>query len=137
MSNEPDYWSVQADPEAISATVASRNFSRILDAVEGGRRFVVERRGHYICELGPPRPPARRLSESVAVIRGRAPVLLDDGFADDFHGCWRADSPSRRARREEYVESVLASTAIVRRDTIVTGNRRHFDRVAGLSVVDF
>ena len=91
-----------------------------------------------------------------------------------FHGCWRADSPSRRARREEYVESVLAavpavpltlatmrafgqicarlsaagervptsdlliaSTAIVRRDTIVTGNRRHFDRVAGLSVVDF
>jgi hypothetical protein len=63
--------------------VASRNFSRILDAVEGGRRFVVERRGHYICELGPPRPPARRLSESIAVIRGRAPVLLDDGFADD------------------------------------------------------
>jgi predicted nucleic acid-binding protein len=91
-----------------------------------------------------------------------------------FHGCWRADSPSRRARREEYVESVLAavpavpltlatmrafgrigarlsaagerlptsdlliaSTAIVRQDTIVTGNRRHFDRVAGLSVVDF
>ena len=25
-----------------------------------------------------------------------------------FHGCWRADSPARRAQREEFVESVLS-----------------------------
>jgi tRNA(fMet)-specific endonuclease VapC len=25
-----------------------------------------------------------------------------------FHGCWRADSPARRARREEFVESILS-----------------------------
>lgn len=29
------------------------------------------------------------------------------------HGCWRADDPSRRARREEFVESVLAALPLV------------------------
>lgn len=29
------------------------------------------------------------------------------------HGCWRADSASRRARREEFVESVLAAIPVV------------------------
>jgi predicted nucleic acid-binding protein len=88
-----------------------------------------------------------------------------------FHGCWRADTPSCRARREEFVEAALAavlvvpvtlpvarvvgeldarlsaagqriptsdlliaSTALCRGDTIVTGNMRHFDRVRGLLV---
>jgi predicted nucleic acid-binding protein len=88
-----------------------------------------------------------------------------------FHGCWRADTPSRRASREEFVEAMLgaipvvpitlpiapvfgeidarlsargrriptsdlliASTALSRGDEIVTGNRRHFDRVPGLTV---
>ena len=27
------------------------------------------------------------------------------GAAELFHGCWRADSPSRRARREEWAAS--------------------------------
>lgn len=90
------------------------------------------------------------------------------------HGCWRADSPARRARREEFVESVLgvvpvlpitlpvmrlfaeidagltargerlptsdlliACSALAREDDVVTGNRRHFDRVPGLTVHDF
>ena len=30
-----------------------------------------------------------------------------------FHGCWRADSPSRRARREEFVEAVLGAVPVV------------------------
>jgi predicted nucleic acid-binding protein len=30
-----------------------------------------------------------------------------------FHGCWRADSPARRAQREEYVESVLSAIPAV------------------------
>ncbi len=28
--------------------------------------------------------------------------------AELFHGCWRADSPARRARREEFVEAILS-----------------------------
>lgn len=87
------------------------------------------------------------------------------------HGCWRAETPARRARRVEYVEAILAavpvvpitlaiarvfgqldaqlsaaglriptsdlliaSTALLRGDEIVTGNVRHFDRVPGLTV---
>lgn len=30
-----------------------------------------------------------------------------------FHGCWRADSSQRRARREEFVEAVLAAVPVV------------------------
>lgn len=29
------------------------------------------------------------------------------------HGCWRADSAPRRARREEFVESILAAIPVV------------------------
>ena len=29
------------------------------------------------------------------------------------HGCWRADSPARRARREEFVEAVLSALPVV------------------------
>ena len=30
-----------------------------------------------------------------------------------FHGCWRADTPARRARREEFVETILAAIPVV------------------------
>lgn len=30
-----------------------------------------------------------------------------------FHGCWRADSPARRARREEFVEAILAAIPVL------------------------
>lgn len=87
------------------------------------------------------------------------------------HGCWRADSAARRARRTEFVEAVLAAvpvvpltlavarlygeldarlltegrrlptsdlliacTALHRGDELVTGNPRHYDRVAELVV---
>jgi tRNA(fMet)-specific endonuclease VapC len=30
-----------------------------------------------------------------------------------FHGCWRADTPARRARREEFVEAILAAIPVV------------------------
>lgn len=30
-----------------------------------------------------------------------------------FHGCWRADTPARRARREEYVEALLSALPVV------------------------
>lgn len=51
------------------------------------------------------------------------------------HGCWRADSPARRARREEFVEAVLGAIPVVcRGDEVVTGNTRHFDKIPGLTV---
>jgi tRNA(fMet)-specific endonuclease VapC len=30
-----------------------------------------------------------------------------------FHGCWRADSAARRARREEFVEAIIAAIPVV------------------------
>lgn len=30
-----------------------------------------------------------------------------------FHGCWRAETPSRRANREEFVEAILAAIPVV------------------------
>lgn len=30
-----------------------------------------------------------------------------------FHGCWRADTPSRRANRQEFVETILAAIPVV------------------------
>ena len=30
-----------------------------------------------------------------------------------FHGRWRADTPSRRARREEFVEAIMAAVPVV------------------------
>lgn len=29
------------------------------------------------------------------------------------HGCWRADTPARRARREEFVEAIFAAILVV------------------------
>jgi len=29
------------------------------------------------------------------------------------HGCWRADTPARRARREEFVEAILAAVPAI------------------------
>lgn len=29
------------------------------------------------------------------------------------HGCWRADTPARRARREEFVESLLSAVPVI------------------------
>lgn len=88
------------------------------------------------------------------------------------HGCWRAADASQRARRQTYVETILANfellpvdlgvmrvyaeidanladlgkrlhtsdllvacSALVRGDAVVTGNPRHFDRVPGLKVL--
>jgi len=33
--------------------------------------------------------------------------------AELFHGCWRADTPSRRASREEFVEAVLGAIPVL------------------------
>lgn len=67
----------------ISATEASRKFSRLLDEVEAGRRFRVHRRGRDVCAIVPPAVHGRRASECLDLIRARPPVLLDDRFGED------------------------------------------------------
>lgn len=67
----------------ISATEASRSFSRLLDEVESGQRFVVHRRGRDVCAITAPPAEARRASECLALLRARSPVLLDDAFSAD------------------------------------------------------
>jgi antitoxin (DNA-binding transcriptional repressor) of toxin-antitoxin stability system len=67
----------------ISATEASRSFSRLLDEVAAGRRFLIHRRGRDVCVMTPPSVQGRRASECLALLRARSPVLLDDRFGTD------------------------------------------------------
>jgi hypothetical protein len=71
----------------LSATEASRSFSKLLDQIESsGRRFLVHRRGRDVCVMAPPAVAGRRASECLAHLRGRSPVLLDDQFEADLLG---------------------------------------------------
>jgi antitoxin (DNA-binding transcriptional repressor) of toxin-antitoxin stability system len=67
----------------ISATEANRSFSRVLDEIETGRRFLVLRRGREVCIMTPPPAEGRRASECLAYLRGRSPTVLDDRFSED------------------------------------------------------
>ena len=67
----------------ISATDASRTFSKLLDDVEGGRRFMVHRHGRDVCLMAPPTAGRRHASECLAILNSRSPVLLDDAFGED------------------------------------------------------
>ncbi len=79
MSIESDF----RQEASLSATEASRSFSRILSLVETGRRFVVHRHGREVCVIAPPPVRGRRASECLAILRGRPPVLLDGRFGED------------------------------------------------------
>ena len=67
----------------VSATEASRSFSRLLDEIEAGHRFLVCRRGRDVCVMSAPPVTGRRASECLSLLRARAPVLLDDAFGAD------------------------------------------------------
>jgi antitoxin (DNA-binding transcriptional repressor) of toxin-antitoxin stability system len=67
----------------ISATRASRSFSRLLDDIERGRRFVVHRHGRDICVMTPSGLEGRRASVCVELLRTRSSVVLDEGFGED------------------------------------------------------
>jgi antitoxin (DNA-binding transcriptional repressor) of toxin-antitoxin stability system len=67
----------------VSATEASRSFSRILDEVESGARFLIHRRGRDACIIAPPPVEGRRASEVLAYLRSRPSVMLDDAFGKD------------------------------------------------------
>jgi len=72
-----------ATERIVSATEASRSFSRILDQVEAGSRFRIHRRGRDVCVMAPPSPSGRLASECLALLRSRPAVLLDDRFGED------------------------------------------------------
>lgn len=80
----------------LSATEASRSFSRLLDEVESGRRFVVHRRGRDLCTIAPAAVEGRRASECLALLRARSPVLLDEGFGEDLLRVLAEESPEER-----------------------------------------
>ena len=67
----------------VSATEASRSFSRLLDQVEGGRRFLIHRRGRDVCVMASPPVLGRRASECLIYLRARTPVTLDGRFGED------------------------------------------------------
>ena len=69
--------------ERISATDASRTFSKVLDQVESGRAFLIQRHGRDVCVMAPPPVERRRASECLRILRGRTPVYLDEGFGAD------------------------------------------------------
>jgi antitoxin (DNA-binding transcriptional repressor) of toxin-antitoxin stability system len=83
MGKKSDKLTEKVKERRISATEASRSFSRLLDEVERGRRFVVERHGRDVCVIGPPSGRGRSASECLALLRARSPVLLDEGFGAD------------------------------------------------------
>jgi antitoxin (DNA-binding transcriptional repressor) of toxin-antitoxin stability system len=87
-----------ADPlkVRVSATEASRSFSRLLDEVESGRRFVIHRRGRDLCTMAPAAAEGRRASECLDLLRARSPVLLDEGFGEDLLRALAEESPEER-----------------------------------------
>lgn len=73
----------RTEPLRITATEARRRLSAILDRIEAGESFVVQRRGRDVCVLGPVPVVRRRISECLDLLRDRPPVLLDDRFGSD------------------------------------------------------
>lgn len=55
-----------------------------------------------------------QLVEELVVHWGETELALSVMSAGElFHGCWRADTPARRARREEFVDAILAAIPAV------------------------
>ena len=86
----------ESSEKQLTATEASRSFSRILDEVEAGRRFLVRRHGRDVCVIAPAPVRGRRASECLALLRGRPPVVLDDRFGEDLSEVLAAEGIEER-----------------------------------------
>ena len=75
--------SENAEEKRVSATEASRSFSSLLDQVEAGTRFLIQRRGQDVCMMAPAPVRGRLASECLRHLRARSAVLLDDKFSSD------------------------------------------------------
>jgi antitoxin (DNA-binding transcriptional repressor) of toxin-antitoxin stability system len=80
----------------ISATEASRSFSKLLDQVEAGRTFLIRRHDQDVCVMAPPPVRGRKASECLKLLRGRSPVVLDDKFAKDLKAILAAEAREER-----------------------------------------
>ncbi len=83
----------------ISATEATRCFSKILDEIEAGRRFLVRRHGRAVCIMAPAPVRARRASECLECLRGRRGVRLDHGFGVDLLDVLAEERGAKRPMR--------------------------------------
>ena len=57
--------------------------------------------------------PARLIAELMKRWGNVDLVISAMSAGELLHGCWRADSPARRARREEFVEAVLSALPVI------------------------
>src|SRR5262245_50523304 len=80
----------------ISATKASRSFSRLLDQIESGKSFLIQRRGREVCLMAPASSGGRRASVCLEILRDRPPVLLDDRFGKDLLEVLRTEPVEER-----------------------------------------
>ena len=86
-------WADGDREQRISATEASRSFSKLLDRIESGDgRFLVHRRGNDVCVMAPPPVAPRRASECIAYLRGRPRVVLDGQFGSDLRDILAGES---------------------------------------------
>ncbi|HVA63553.1 MAG TPA: hypothetical protein VNF74_07495 [Terriglobales bacterium] len=67
----------------ISATAAARDFSALLDQIEAGAEFLIERHAAAVARIGPAHPGPRKLSECLAVRLARPSLAPDRKFAAD------------------------------------------------------
>lgn len=79
-------------PPVLSATRAARGFSQLLDKVEAGAEFLIERHSEAIAHIGPPNPGPRRISDCLAVRLARPVAAPDREFAVDLKKI-RAETP--------------------------------------------
>jgi antitoxin (DNA-binding transcriptional repressor) of toxin-antitoxin stability system len=84
----------------ISATEASRTFSRVLDEVEAGRWYVVHRHGRDVCAITGPPAEARLASECLRLLGVRTPVTLDADFGADMLAVIAEETIEERPARE-------------------------------------
>lgn len=80
----------------VSATEASRSFSKLLDEIEAGSRFLVHRRGRDVCLMAPAVVVGRCASECLQYLRGRSAVVLDDRFGVDLLEILAGEPPEER-----------------------------------------
>lgn len=67
----------------ISATQAAREFSRLLDRIQQGAEFVIERHSEPVAEIGPSGQAPRKLSDCVALVLRRNSARADPDFGSD------------------------------------------------------
>ncbi|MEE8587441.1 MAG: hypothetical protein V3T83_21600 [Acidobacteriota bacterium] len=67
----------------LTATEAARHFSQVLDQVESGSQYLIERRSKAVAHLGPSFFAPRLISECLAIRRSRPSVTPDKDFAKD------------------------------------------------------